>query len=81
MMHTGQEIWDAEQGQMLPPPPLWTLCGHVARYLRACVLSLHVTEASAQAGEIDGWLHFVSRNDLRGALAWHSGVSSAHSFR
>lgn len=44
------------------------------------MLSLHVTEASAQAGEIDGWLHFVSRNDLRGALAWHSGVSSAHSF-
>lgn len=56
-------------GTKLPPPPLWTLCGCVAHYLRACALSLHVTEASAQAGQTYGWLPFVSRNYLRDVLA------------
>jgi len=68
-VHPGQEIWDVEQGQMLPSPALWALCGCLARYLRACAVSLQVTEASAQAGQTFGWLHFVSRNDLRDALA------------
>lgn len=48
----GQEIWDAKEEQILLfVPPLH--CGHLMAmhliYLRACALSLHGTEASAQA--------------------------------
>lgn len=51
-MHMGQEIWDAKEEQILLfVPPLH--CGHLMAmhliYLRACALSLHGTEASAQA--------------------------------
>lgn len=76
-MHTGQEIWDTEQGQCF----LHLHFGHFVAMQLVISGHMSVTEASAQVGQAYGWLYFVSRSDLRDALAWRFGVSSAHNFR
>lgn len=54
---------------MLPPPALWTHCGHTMQLIEGTCTYLHVGEASAQAGPTYEWLPFISRDYLRDAMA------------